>query len=164
MVNNRNGFTYAANIVVLAVALLMFLTVKSDIDQFRYLCFTCIGLGFFSSFFYITMIWEVPLSKETQRPSKPAPLIYSECLKQYTYDQDKVCTPEETVAWFKQKLSEVDLEIMTDVQRVDTGRLDIPVYFSVCGRDAFEVIRNKKQMGKGATPAQSMASACMELA
>ena len=63
MVNNRNGFTYAANIVVLAVALLMFLTVKSDIDQFRYLCFTCIGLGFFSSFFYITMIWEVPLSK-----------------------------------------------------------------------------------------------------
>jgi ribosomal protein S12 methylthiotransferase accessory factor len=68
------------------------------------------------------------------------------------------------VARFRQKLAEVDLDIMTDVQRVDTGRLDIPVYFSVCGRDAFEVIRNKKQMGKGVTPAQSMASACMELA
>jgi ribosomal protein S12 methylthiotransferase accessory factor len=104
------------------------------------------------------------LSKTTQRPSIPAPIIHSDCLKQYTYDQDKVCTPEETVARFKQKLAEVDLDIMTDVQRVDTGRLDIPVYFSVCGRDAFEVIRNKKQMGKGATPAQSMASACMELA
>ena len=94
----------------------------------------------------------------------PNPLIHSDCLKQYTYDQDKLFTPEETVARFKKKLEEIDLDIMTDVLRVDTGRLDIPVYFSVCGRDSFEVIRNKKQMGKGATPAQSMASACMELA
>lgn len=90
-------------------------------------------------------------------------ITYGDCLKSYTYDQDKVCAPEETIAKLKQRLAEVDLDILKDVQRVDTGRLDIPVYFSVCGREAFEVIRNKKQLGKGCTPAQSQASACMEL-
>ena len=63
MVNNRNGFTYAANVVVLATALLMFLLVDSAINQFRFLCFCCIFLGFFTSMFYMYMIWEVPLSK-----------------------------------------------------------------------------------------------------
>lgn len=104
------------------------------------------------------------MNKTTKRPPIPNPITYRDCLKHYTYDQDKVCTPEETIARFKQKLVDINLDIMTDVQRVDTGRLDIPVYFSVCGREAFEVIRNKKQMGKGATPAQSQASAVMELA
>ena len=97
------------------------------------------------------------------RPPRPAPIRYGDCLKSYTYDQDKVCTPEETIAKLKQRLAEVKLDILSDVRRVDSGRLDIPVYFSVCGREAFEVIRNKKQLGKGCTPAQSQASACMEL-
>jgi len=48
--------------------------------------------------------------------------------------------------------------------RIDNGRLDIPVYFSICGQDAYKVIGTKKQMGKGATPHQSEASAVMELA
>ena len=103
------------------------------------------------------------MSRTARRPPIPAPLTYGDCRKQYTYDQDKVCTPEETIAKLRQKLAEVKLDILKDVQRVDTGRLDIPVYFSVCGREAFEVIRNKKQLGKGCTPAQSQASACMEL-
>ncbi len=96
-------------------------------------------------------------------PPAPKPITYGDTLKSYTYDQDKLCSPEETVAKLKQKLVDVKLDILESVQRVDTGRLDIPVYFSVCGREAFEVIRNKKQLGKGCTPAQSMASACMEL-
>ncbi len=96
-------------------------------------------------------------------PPAPKPITYGNTLKSYTYDQDKLCSPEETVAKLKQKLVDVKLDILESVQRVDTGRLDIPVYFSVCGREAFEVIRNKKQLGKGCTPAQSMASACMEL-
>ena len=103
------------------------------------------------------------MSKATRRPPIPAMITYGDCLKSYTYDQDKVCTPEETIARLKQKLAGVKLDILKDVQRVDTGRLDIPVYFSVCGREAYEVIRNKKQLGKGCTPAQSQASACMEL-
>ena len=103
------------------------------------------------------------MSKITRRPSIPAPVSYGDCLKHYTYDQDKVCTPEETIARLKQKLAKIKLDILNGVQRVDSGRLDIPVYFSICGREAFEVIRNKKQLGKGCTPAQSQASACMEL-
>ncbi len=86
------------------------------------------------------------------------------CRKQYTFDQDKACSPVETVARFKRRLKKAGLDILKDVQRIDTGRLDIPVYFSVCGRDAMDIIGTKKQMGKGSTPEQSRASACMELA
>ena len=103
------------------------------------------------------------MSKSAQLPPIPELITYSDCRKSYTYDQDKVCSPEETITRLKLKLAEVKLDILKDVQRVDTGRLDIPVYFSVCGREAYEVIRNKKQLGKGCTPAQSQASACMEL-
>lgn len=85
------------------------------------------------------------------------------CPKQYTYDQDKACSPVETVERFRQKLNATGLDILKEVQRIDTGRLDIPVYFSVCGKDAREIIGTKKQMGKGSTPEQSKASACMEL-
>jgi ribosomal protein S12 methylthiotransferase accessory factor len=92
------------------------------------------------------------------------PIRLTDCFKAYTFDQDKVCTPEETVARFQERLRQTGLDILKEVRRIDNGRLDIPVYFSVCGREAFEVIGNKKQMGKGSTPEQSRASACMELA
>jgi ribosomal protein S12 methylthiotransferase accessory factor len=86
------------------------------------------------------------------------------CEKQYTFDQDKACSPVETVARFHERLKAAGLDILKDVQRIDTGRLDIPVFFSVCGKDAVEIIGTRKQMGKGSTPEQSRASACMELA
>ncbi len=86
------------------------------------------------------------------------------CPKGYTHDQDKACSPEETVARFKARLDAAGLDVLREVRRIDNGRLDIPVYFSVCGEDAREIIGTKKQMGKGATPVQSQASACMELA
>ncbi len=86
------------------------------------------------------------------------------CPKQYTYDQDKACTPVQTVERFQERLKAVDLDILKEVRRIDTGRLDIPVFFSVCGKDAVRIIGTKKQMGKGSTPEQSKASACMELA
>lgn len=84
--------------------------------------------------------------------------------KGYTLDQDKIVTPEETVKRFREKLKQVDLHILEETVRIDNGRLDIPVYFSVCGRDAEAVIGTKKQMGKGGTPRQAEASAVMELA
>ena len=86
------------------------------------------------------------------------------CLKEYTYDQDKACTPVQTVERFHQRLQATGLDILKEVKRIDTGRLDIPVFFSVCGKDALATIGTKKQMGKGSTPEQSKASACMELA
>ncbi len=91
------------------------------------------------------------------------PIRLRDCQKHYTYDQDKACTPVETVQRFMDKLQEVKLDILKEVKRIDTGRLDIPVYFSVCGKDAHQIIGTKKQMGKGSTPEQSRASACMEL-
>nr|WP_320013230.1 YcaO-like family protein [uncultured Desulfobulbus sp.] len=85
------------------------------------------------------------------------------CSKKYTLDQDKACSPEETVARFQKRLEASNLDVLKEIRRIDNGRLDIPVYFSVCGEDARRVIGNKKQMGKGSTPEQSRASACMEL-
>ncbi len=91
-------------------------------------------------------------------------IILKNAYKGYTLDQDKILTPEETVRRFKEKLKAVDLDILEATVRIDNGRLDIPVYFSLCGRDAEEVIGTKKQMGKGGTPHQAEASAVMELA
>ncbi len=91
-------------------------------------------------------------------------IVLKDAFKHYTLDQDKTLTPEETVRRFRERLKEVNLDLLEGTMRVDQGRLDIPVYFSLCGRDALEVIGTKKQMGKGGTVAQSEASAVMELA
>ena len=84
--------------------------------------------------------------------------------KGFTLDQDKIMSPEETVQRFKRKLARLDLDILQEAIRIDNGRLDIPIFFSRCGKDALKTIGTKKQMGKGATPAQAEASAVMELA
>jgi ribosomal protein S12 methylthiotransferase accessory factor len=86
------------------------------------------------------------------------------CLKKFTTDQDKAMSPDVTVDQFFRKLAGLDLKILSEVKRIDNGRLDIPVYFSVCGDDAATLTGTKKQMGKGASEAQAKASACMELA
>jgi len=91
-------------------------------------------------------------------------IVLKDAYKGYTLDQDKIVSPEETVRRFKERLQRLDMDILEETVRIDTGRLDIPVYFSVCGRDAEAVIGTRKQMGKGGTPAQSEASAVMELA
>lgn len=94
---------------------------------------------------------------------RPKPLKLKDAFKQYRHDQDKIITPEQTVERFRKRLAENDLNILDDIVRIDNGRLNIPVYFSICGPEARNTIGNYKQMGKGATPAQSMASAVMEL-
>lgn len=87
-----------------------------------------------------------------------------DAFKGYTLDQDKVISPEETVARFKEKVAKTGLRILDETVRIDKGRLGIPVYFSMCGEEARRVIGTRKQMGKGGTPAQAEASAVMELA
>ena len=87
-----------------------------------------------------------------------------DAFKGYTYDQDKIVSPKETIARFKEKTKKVNLDILNRTRRIDNGRLGIPVFFSECGLDARDVIGTKKQMGKGGTPEQSEASAVMELA
>ncbi|MFT5728204.1 MAG: ribosomal protein S12 methylthiotransferase accessory factor [Desulforhopalus sp.] len=95
---------------------------------------------------------------------KKKTIIFNDCLKTFTEDQDKAITPEETLKRFYSKIEAIDLNILNEVRRIDNGRLDIPVFFSVCGDDAKALTGTKKQMGKGASPAQAEASACMELA
>ena len=91
-------------------------------------------------------------------------ITLEDAFKNYTLDQDKSLSPEETIERFKEKLKGVDLDILEKTERIDNGRLGIPVFFSQCGKDARNVIGTKKQMGKGGTPQQAEASAVMELA
>ncbi len=84
--------------------------------------------------------------------------------KGYTFDLDKAVSPEETVKRFKERLKETGLDILEKTVRIDNGRLGIPVYFSICGAQARQIIGTRKHMGKGGTPAQAEASALMELA
>jgi ribosomal protein S12 methylthiotransferase accessory factor len=86
-----------------------------------------------------------------------------DCFKSFSHDQDKVRNPEETVRWVHERLKAVRIDILSKTMRIDTGRLGIPVYISLCGDDATRLTGTKKQMGKGATPEQSEASALMEL-
>ncbi len=90
--------------------------------------------------------------------------ILEDRIKGYTYDQDKLIPPEETVQKFREKLAAIDLDILKQTRRIDNGRIGIPVFYSECGKDARDIIGFNKQMGKGATPAQAEASAIMELA
>jgi len=91
-------------------------------------------------------------------------IVLKDAFKTFTLDQDKILAPEETVKQFKGKIKRLNLNILKETRRIDNGRLDIPVYFSICGHDAVSVTGTKKQMGKGATLEQSEASAVMELA
>jgi ribosomal protein S12 methylthiotransferase accessory factor len=91
-------------------------------------------------------------------------IVLKDAYKRYTHDQDKLFSPEETVRRFKERLKKIDLDILEGTVRIDNGRLGIPVFFSLSGQDAMDVIGTKKQMGKGGTPQQSEASAVMELA
>lgn len=86
------------------------------------------------------------------------------CLKQYSQDLDKAASPEETVYNVRQAFSRFGTGILQTVRRIDSGRLGIPVYLSVCGEKARSVMPARKQMGKGASPKQAEASALMEMA
>jgi ribosomal protein S12 methylthiotransferase accessory factor len=91
-------------------------------------------------------------------------ILFKDCYKTFTRDQDKAISPEDTLERFYKQVKKLDVKILNEVKRIDNGRLDIPVYFSVCGEDASAVTGTRKQMGKGASPIQAEASACMELA
>ena len=75
----------------------------------------------------------------------PEPLRLKDAFKQYKHDQDKIIISEKTVERFKQRLADNKLDILDDIVRVDKGRLDIPVYFSVCGPQARAAIGNYKR-------------------
>ena len=66
LVNNRNGFTYAANILILCSALVLFEIVDSPVTQFRILCLITVGVGSCTSLFYFFQTKENKLVKEAK--------------------------------------------------------------------------------------------------
>ncbi len=90
-------------------------------------------------------------------------IILNDAFKGFTLDQDKIFPPHETLQRSKKKLEQLNMDILESTVRIDNGRLDIPVFFSYCGKDARVLTGTRKQMGKGATPQQAEASAVMEL-
>lgn len=85
------------------------------------------------------------------------------CPKAYTRDLDKAVSPAQTISRVHERLAAADLDILAQTRRVDVGRLGIPVYLSVCGAHAREIMPTRKQMGKGSSPEQAQASSLMEL-
>ena len=63
MVVNRNGLTYAANIMVLALALLLFAVIDNQTLQFQILSIVCVATGGITTLFYISTVREISLSK-----------------------------------------------------------------------------------------------------
>ena len=88
---------------------------------------------------------------------------FQNAFKTYTYELDKLVSPRETIERVQSKLHETGIDLLQRTLRIDTGRLGIPVYISLCGTEAVRTIGTKKQMGKGCTPEQAEASALMEL-
>ena len=60
--------------------------------------------------------------------------------KGYTVDQDKIRHPRETVAQAKAAFARFGAGLLAETRRIDTGRLGIPVYLSVCGEAARAVM------------------------
>lgn len=83
--------------------------------------------------------------------------------KGYVRELDKSVSPLTTIQKVRETLQKSHLDILKKTLRIDTGRLGIPVYLSLCGKEALRTIGTKKQMGKGCTPEQAEASALMEL-
>ncbi|MFC1895327.1 YcaO-like family protein [Thermodesulfobacteriota bacterium] len=82
-------------------------------------------------------------------------------LKKHTVGIDKSVAPSLTIGHVKQRLEEIDLDLVREIVRVDQGRLDIPVYVCRVGSDCN--IPSPRTMGKGPSPEQSEASALMEM-
>ena len=73
-------------------------------------------------------------------------ITFTDCFKKFTVDQDKAIKPEDTIERFYEKLKNLDFEILKEVRRIDNGRLDIPVYFSVCAENTSQL--NEKTDGQ----------------
>ncbi len=76
---------------------------------------------------------------------------------------DKVRPADETLEWVRDRFNILGVPILQDTERVDKGRLGIPVYVSRYSPSVSRLTGTPRQMGKGATPAQAEASAVMEL-
>jgi hypothetical protein len=63
MVNGRNGMTYAANITVLSLSLILFIFIVNSSLAFTVLTLICLGIGLVTTIIYSVLIKEKSLSK-----------------------------------------------------------------------------------------------------
>ncbi len=89
-------------------------------------------------------------------------ITIQDSLKTFSHDQDKT-RPRAHNCLGARDPRQIQNERACQDDAIGHGRLDIPIYISLCGEDATRFTGTKKQMGKGATPQQSEASALMEL-
>jgi len=68
--NSRNAFTAGANVIVLAVALILFATMDNAVDEYRLLCIIALSIGACASMFYMFHIREVPLTEASAKYDK----------------------------------------------------------------------------------------------
>jgi len=76
---------------------------------------------------------------------------------------DKVRAPDETLAWIRDRFGCFGVPILQGTERIDKGRLGIPVYLSRYSPPASRLTGKFIQMGKGVTSVQAETSAVMEL-
>ncbi len=76
---------------------------------------------------------------------------------------DKAFYPEETVKIVEKRLKECQFKVYKGLQRIDKGRLGIPVYISLYDIEGTKITGNYKQMGKGVSDILAQASALVEL-
>jgi ribosomal protein S12 methylthiotransferase accessory factor len=98
---------------------------------------------------------------ETDRVKLQSGVSLGSCPKIHTVEIEKAISPRDTVRRVMDKLGGLELELVREIIRIDSGRLGIPVYICSAGKDCN--IPTPKTMGKGATPEQSEASALMEM-
>lgn len=70
MVTNRNALTYAANITVLSLSLVLFLLIPNGTTCFTVLCLICLAGGMITTLFYTFQINEKYLVREASRLEK----------------------------------------------------------------------------------------------
>ncbi len=89
--------------------------------------------------------------------------ILESCLKGSLVFGDKSLHPKETIQRAQGRFEAGSQPVLQKTQRVDKGRLGIPVYVSLYTPFAQKITGNHKQMGKGMTAWHAEASAIMEL-
>ena len=65
--NLRNSFTFVANLLVLALGLTAFTLMNNQLQEYRFISCTIVGIGLLASLFFLLALKEKPLVQECQK-------------------------------------------------------------------------------------------------
>lgn len=89
-------------------------------------------------------------------------VVFESCLKGSSFG-DKSIHPKETIIRARSRFEASATPVLQKTERIDKGRLGIPVYVSLYSQYGQKLTGNYKQMGKGVSAEHAEASAIMEL-